>query len=235
MNYSKKTSNGKYLKTNHKKTSRFRKWYLSICAYFVIGVLIGGFASWAIVSSAMVPTEPTVIAETLYGTVDGKHITEEISLKWGSDMEHGFVPLDVPMEKDMQEFIYCLSHGYNIDFPFVMALIKQESSFREDVVSDTDDWGLMQINEINHGWLHKTIGVTDFLDPYENVRSGVFILRQLFEKYDDPTMVLMAYNMGETGAGKLWDKGIYSTDYAEDILLQADKYTKQIQERMGEK
>jgi soluble lytic murein transglycosylase-like protein len=138
------------------------------------------------------------------------------------------------MDEDMQEFIYCLSHGYSIDFPFVMAVIEHESSFREDVISGTSDYGLMQINKINHKWLKETIGVTDFLDPYDNVRSGVFILRQLFEKYDDPAMVLMAYNMGETGAGKLWDKGVYSTDYAEDILLQADKYTKEIQERMGE-
>jgi hypothetical protein len=225
----------------YKKKFSYKKWYLSICAYFVIGVLIGGFSAWAIVSSAMEPTEPveptepTVVVESLYGTIDGKHITEEVSLKWGSELEQGFVPLNVPMEEDMQEFIYCLSHAYSIEFPFVMAVIEHESSFIENAVSNTDDWGLMQINEINHEWLNKTLGVTDFLDPYQNVRSGVFILRQLFEKYDDPAKVLMAYNMGEGGASYLWDKGVYSTDYAEDILLQADRYTKEIQERMGEK
>jgi hypothetical protein len=28
----------------------------------------------------------------------------------------------------------------------------------------------------------------------------------------------MAYNMGENGAGKLWDMGIYQTEYSQDVL-----------------
>ena len=235
MNYLNKTSGGKYTKVRHKKFPRYRKHYLSFCTYFIIGIVFGGFVAWAITSKSNEPAEPIVVDKPLYGTVDGKKITEEVSLKWASNMELGFVPLDVPMDEDMQEFVYCLSNAYSIDFPFVMALINQESSFRENVISGTNDYGLMQINKINHKWLKEALGVTDFLDPYQNIRSGVFILRQLFEKYDDPALVLMAYNMGETGASKLWNKGVYSTDYAEDILQQADIYSKQIEERMGEK
>ena len=234
MNYSKKIPNGKCVKVNTKKKLRYRKHYLSFCTYFIVGLLVGGFVVWGITAKAAKPAEPTTVEEPLYGTIDGRHITEEVSLKWESGMELDFVSLDVPMNDGMQEFIYCLSKAYNIDFPFVMAVIEHESSFTADVISGTDDYGLMQINKINHEWLNETIGVTDFLDPYENVRSGVFILRQLFEKYDNPSMVLMAYNMGERGASKLWDKGIYSTDYAEAILQQADIYTKEIEERMGE-
>lgn len=54
-----------------------------------------------------------------------------------------------------------------------------------------------------------------FTDPYQNIRAGVFVLRKLFERYQDTNMVLMAYNMGEDGADRLWEKGIYSTDYTE--------------------
>ena len=35
-------------------------------------------------------------------------------------------------------------------------------------------------------------------------------------------MVLMAYNMGEDGAARLWEKGIYSTDYTEKYLNYSD-------------
>ena len=51
------------------------------------------------------------------------------------------------MDDDLQEFIYYLSAGYNIDFTLAMAVIQHESSFRSDVVSSTNDYGLMQINK----------------------------------------------------------------------------------------
>ena len=82
---------------------------------------------------------------------------------------------------------------------------------------------------MNHQWLTDTIGVTDFTDPYQNIRAGVFVLRKLFERYQDTNMVLMAYNMGEDAAARLWEKGIYSTDYTEKIL----NYQMQFNEQLG--
>lgn len=166
-----------------------------------------------------VTTEPTITAEPF---------------NWSSAAELGYIPLDVPLDADIQEFIYCLSYDYSIDFPFVMAVIEHESTFKSGVISKTNDYGLMQINIGNHEWLSKTLGIADFTDPYENVRAGLYILKNLFEKYDDPTMVLMAYNMGETGASKLWNNGIYSTTYSQEILAQAELYTQEI-ERTVEK
>ena len=32
-----------------------------------------------------------------------------------------------------------------------------------------------QVNKINAEWLSESIGVTDLTDPYQNLRSGVFI------------------------------------------------------------
>ena len=128
-----------------------------------------------------------------------------------------FVPLGVPLDSDVQEFIYYLSKGYNMDFTFVMAIIQQESGYQPDAVSNTDDYGLMQINKVNHGYITDEIGVTNYLDPYENVRAGMFILRKLFEKYETPEKVLMAYNLGESGAKALWDKGVFETNYSKSV------------------
>ena len=56
----------------------------------------------------------------------------------------------------------------------------------------------------------------------------MFILRKLFEKYEDPELVLMAYNMGEDGAKTLWEQGIFETNYTKSVLsIQA-----RINERM---
>ena len=88
----------------------------------------------------------------------------------------------------------------------------------------------MQINEINHEWLSKELGIVDFLDPKKNIKAGVYVFRQLFEKYDDPEQVLMAYNFGEEGAKRLWDEGIYSSEYSEEIM---DKQTEYVNEYEG--
>ena len=131
------------------------------------------------------------------------------------------------LDDETQQMIVDKCAEYNIDFAFTMAVIYKESSFRPNADSGSSV-GLMQINRINHKWLSEELGITDFFDPEQNVTAGLFMLRQLFEKYDDPARVLMAYNMGETGARKLWNKDIYSTDYVEGVLQQADKYNAEI-------
>ena len=152
---------------------------------------------------------------------DGKTLTPEGALIIESP---DFVPLDCELPAELQEYTYYLCEAYYIDFDFVMALMYAESSFRTDVVSDTGDYRLMQINSVNHEKLTENLGITDFTDPYQNIRAGVYILRGLFEKYDDAAKVLMAYNMGDYGASVLWDKGVYSTTYTNKILAKADEY-----------
>ena len=147
---------------------------------------------------------------------DGKIFDGDMSVSYESE-DTLFVPLGVPLDSDVQEFIYYLSKGYNMDFTFVMAIIQQESGYQPDAVSNTDDYGLMQINKVNHGYITDEIGVTNYLDTYENVRAGMFILRKLFEKYETPEKVLMAYNLGESGAKALWDKGIFETNYSKSV------------------
>ena len=170
-----------------------------------------------------------------FGVGDNRIITEKMSMDWSNGKEFEFNPLDVPLDSDIQEFIYCLSYGYNIDWTLVMAIIECESGFRSDVVSTGDDYGLMQINKINHQWLSDALGVTDFLDAKQNIRSGLFILRKLFEKYGNDThKVLMAYNMGEYGASKLWEQEIFSTAYSEKVSSIQAKFQNQINERKGE-
>lgn len=164
----------------------------------------------------------------VYGAYDDRIFTHEMSLDWGvGDLD--FTPLDCDMPEAEQEFVFYICAGYNLDFTLVMALIQYESNFDPDAISSTNDYGYMQINVINHEWLTETLGVTDYLDPYQNIRAGVFILRKLFERYQDTDMVLMAYNLGETGASRLWEQGIFSTDYTQGILTIQQQFNKQLE------
>lgn len=86
---------------------------------------------------------------------------------------------DCPLSHDLQDYIRELCNENGIPMSLVIAMIDVESSFNPDAVSSTDDYGLMQINKCNHGWLRKQ-GVTDVLDPYQNVLGGIIILSQCY-------------------------------------------------------
>jgi hypothetical protein len=50
-------------------------------------------------------------------------------------------------------------------------------------------------------------------------------LKELFEKYEDVTFVLMAYNMGEKGAQDAQKAGIYETEYSQGIETRAEQFS----------
>lgn len=185
--------------------------YLNEIVFLIIGLVFGFVVSSILYAVIPKLTEVNVAKEEAY--------------KW-EKIEASFVPLEVSLDQDLQKDIYLLSYSYDLPFSFVMALIQQESGFQPKVVSETADWGLMQINEINHKWLTKELGITNFLNPYQNIQAGIYMLSDLFEKYKKPNLVLMAYNLGETGAKRLWKKKIYHTQYSQRILQYQKDFQK---------
>lgn len=227
MNYSK----------NLRKAAMAKRVIILLCIATFLGLAVGGVSGYALKvhitakdgKKGQIHINEQADTQTLvYGAYDDRCFTEEVSLDWGAgDLD--FKPLDCRMPEEEQEFVFYLCSGYNLDFTLVMALIQHESSFDPNVISSTNDYGYMQINAINHDWLTETIGVTDYTDPYQNIRAGVFVLRKLFERYQDTNMVLMAYNMGENGASRLWEKGIFETDYTQSILTIQEQFNDQLE------
>ena len=128
---------------------------------------------------------------------------------------------DVPISKELQEYTYDLCRSYNVEYELVLAVMWHESNFDTDAISPTDDYGIMQINKVNHESLKSELGFVDIMDPKNNIHSGVYLLSELYKKYDDTAEVLVAYNQGPTGAERLWRSGIYTTDYSTSVQ---DKY-----------
>lgn len=227
MNYSK----------NLRKVAMGKRVIILLCIAIFLGLAIGGVSGYALKAHIIAKDEENGQihingqADTeipVYGAYDDQCFIEEVSLDWGAG-ELDFKPLDCQMSEEEQEFVFYLCSAYNIDFTLVMALIEHESHFDPAAISKTNDYGYMQINVHNHKWLTEAIGVTDFLDPYQNIRAGVFVLRKLFEQYQDTDMVLMAYNMGEAGAGRLWEKGVFVTDYTQKILTIQEQFNDQLE------
>lgn len=163
---------------------------------------------------------------------------------WPADIESGYQGIEpnvteppgrvgftyypgVDLDEVTQDFIFVEAGEAGVDYELVLAIIIHESHCDPSVVSKTNDYGLMQINQINHEWLAEEYELTNMLDPRQNIIAGITILSQ-YSKYDDGTdaglhMMLMAYNMGPTGAANAWAAGTYSTAYSRTILqIRAD-------------
>lgn len=138
-----------------------------------------------------------------------------------------FVPLDVPMTEEDQKEIFDICNDYKVAFTLVMAMIEHESAFDASARSKTGDSGLMQINDSNSARLAE-LGFNDLYDTRENVEAGVYMLRELFDKYGEAEAVLMCYNMGEAGAAELWDAGIFSSAYSSEITAREAEFSSYI-------
>ncbi len=124
----------------------------------------------------------------------------------------------VPMDATLQKDVYDIANEYGLDWTLLMAIIQKESRFDVNARSSTGDYGLMQINAINHARLSVEVGVNDFMNPRENVRAGAYMLAQLISRYQDVHMALMAYNMGEGGASEWWNQGVYTSGYSREVV-----------------
>ena len=131
---------------------------------------------------------------------------------------------DIPLSKDLQLYTYnrCIEYGIPEHYELVLAMMWQESNYTPDIISATDDYGIMQINACNHEWLSDLLGTTNLLDVYQNIDAGTYIISKMLLKYDDEHKALMAYNMGENGAALNWDAGIYTSSYSRGIIAKRE-------------
>lgn len=124
---------------------------------------------------------------------------------------------------DLQELMQDQCERYGVPYALALAIAEVETHFDPDAVSPTHDYGLMQINQVNHEWL-QGLGM-DPLTHAGNIEAGVYIIGGYLERYGDTEQALMAYNNGPTGARKLWDAGVYQTDYTRKVMTALEHWT----------
>lgn len=179
------------------KTKRINRHKLAVIqAYIIIGTLVLiGFIGGLVVGRATAPKKQVTVTETVEVPsyeADSLPVAEEVTY------------FDVPLSHSLQRYIYEVCADENVPVSLVIAMIDQESKFNPEVVSETGDYGLMQINTINHEWLAEEYRTADMLDPYQNVFCGIKVIGSYIQNYNDYGLALMAYNMGDYGAKKAW-------------------------------
>ncbi len=95
--------------------------------------------------------------------------------------------------KDYGDAISEASRRFKVELALIKAVIKAESNFDHDAVSQKGAKGLMQLMPRTA----EDMDVADALNPEENILGGTRYLSLLLERFkNDKTLALAAYNAG---------------------------------------
>ena len=137
-----------------------------------------------------------------------------------------FIP-QIPLSESLQLHTFEVSIEQGIEYEVMLALIWRESRFQPSAVNinrnGTRDSGIMQINDVNRGWLAVEYGITDLMDPYQNILAGAIILGRLYATHD-VYHTLMAYQLGEQGMLRRVSQGASARDFVYQTLQRRDYY-----------
>ena len=127
---------------------------------------------------------------------------------------------DVPLGWELQDHIVAICEERNIDPAIVMGMIHVESKFIAGAIGDNGhSFGLMQVQPYWHSGRMAKLGVTDLLDPFQNVIVGIDYLDFLLDKYGgDYGKALTAYNRGHY-SGTVTNYAYAVLAYSEEIKI----------------
>lgn len=130
--------------------------------------------------------------------------------------------------KYYKEFVEYYSSRFNIDSELIYSVMKQESNFKKDEISNSSAYGLMQIILPTAKIFKKNISYENLLDPKLNIKIGTEYLNLLYKKYNKNLIpVIAAYNAGETNVNK-WIKKHKNLTIDDIPFAETKNYVKKV-------
>lgn len=131
---------------------------------------------------------------------------------------------DVPLEEELQDYIFDICEEYGVDPELIVSMIFHESNFDSAVIGANDSgysYGLMQIMPRWNYERMERLGCLDLLNPYQNVLVGTDLIAEYIEEGRGVEWALMAYNGGPSYANRKASEGTVSA-YATRIMDYAN-------------
>ena len=128
------------------------------------------------------------------------------------------------------DYVKRYSAEFGVEEYIIYSVIKVESGFNKDAISSKGACGLMQLMPDTHRWLAKTRQevAKDIFDPSENIKYGTFYLKLLYERYENWTYALCAYNAGMGNVDKWLKEEGFTIPFPE-----TKKYVNKLEVVMG--
>lgn len=100
-----------------------------------------------------------------------------------------------------ENYVERYARQYGVDKYLVYAVIKTESGYRPDAVSDVGARGLMQIMEDTFDWIKFKLDDEDTLyyqmfEPETNIEYGCYLLGYLYDEFGNVETAVAAYHAG---------------------------------------
>jgi membrane-bound lytic murein transglycosylase F len=106
------------------------------------------------------------------------------------------------MQKDDLASVRRFAAEYGVDYRLILAIIRQESRFDREAVSDRGASGMMQIMPVTNAEITSQLEILDPGHPRENLRAGIYYFAKLARLFKDASpedqlsLALAAYNAG---------------------------------------
>ena len=132
--------------------------------------------------------------------------------------------LKIMYPKTYSEIVTIYEEEYGVEENLIYAVIKAESNFKINAVSNRGALGLMQLMEETASDVAKKANIDidfenikeELLNPGNNINIGTKYLSQLLEKYKNKEVALAAYNAG-IGTVDKWIEEVTIKEDGSDI------------------
>ena len=158
---------------------------------------------------ASIDTDDLPRVENLSEPVETTRIMETIQ-EIETPPENNYIFYEVPFNVDTQKEIRKICDEYEISYELILGMISVESTFKSDSIGDGgNSFGLLQIQPKWWSEIMKREGVTDLLNPLDNIRCGCAIVRELKNTYGSEYKALQAYNTGNPDSNNGYAEKVY--------------------------